>query len=263
MNKQPGPIAKLLDGEDFSAKLKAEIKLAKTIQNSLSPIDDIYWNTIALNSSYIPAEELGGDFYDLLRLNDNEYIIYVADVAGHGIHTAMLAVYMRERVKININAAIEGTGKLLPKLVHDFCKLNLDDTIYITMVLCKYVKSSHELIISNAGHSCFPLIVRKGGRTETIPARGIPICKIAEGENYNEETTGILPGDRLVLFTDGIILGAGGAKDSFGLEAIKTLAGKYNEYVGNRLAGKIMDESCCSFVNKKDDRSIIVADILS
>ena len=247
------------------AKIYAETKMAKTIQNSILPIDDIYWNTIAFNSQYIPADDLGGDFYDLVKLSDDEYLIYIADVAGHGIQASLLTIFMRERVLTNVDAALAGTGELLAKLVHDFSSLGIDDMMYLTMALCKYSKSKRELSISNAGHNCYPLIIRNNGRTETIPIRGMPVCKLADGMDYEEEIVVMHPGDRLILFTDGIIEEVDSATGrTLGIDGVRELAEKHHEHDGAYLAKTIMDISArFALLNAKDDRSIIVADILS
>ena len=247
------------------AKINSETKIAKIIQNSILPINDTYWNTIAYNSMYMPADDLGGDFYDLMKLNDDEYLMYIADVAGHGIQSSLLTVFMRERVITNRKAALAGTNELLSKLVLDFCALDLDSMMYVTMVFCKYNKALRELTISNAGHNCFPLIIRNNGRSETIPMSGMPISKIAEGMDYDEETIIINPGDRLILFTDGIVEEVDSTTgQSFGTEGVRKLAEKYHEYDGSYLARKIMDESKkYALISAKDDRSIIIADILA
>ena len=247
------------------AKIYRETKMAKTIQNSILPIDDIYWNTIAFNSLYTPADDLGGDFYDLLKLSEDEYLIYIADVSGHGIQASLLTVFMRERVRTNTEAALAGTGQLLSKLVHDFSSQGIDDSMYITMALCKYTKSKRELSISNAGHNCFPLIIRNNGRTETIPIRGMPVCILADGIDYEEEIVGMNPGDRLILYTDGIVEETDSATGhSLGSEGVRALAEKHHEHSGDYLAKTIMDKSArFALLNAKDDRSIVVADILS
>ena len=247
------------------SKIYNETKIAKTIQNSILPINDIYWNTIAFNSLYKPADDVGGDFYDLLKLSDDEFLFYIADVSGHGIQASLLTVFMRERVRTHTEAALAGTGQLLSKLVHDFSSLDIDDMMYITMALCKYSKSRRELSISNAGHNCFPLIVRDNGRTETIPTRGMPLCKLADGEEYSEEIISMNPGDRLVLFTDGIIEEIDNATGrSLGADGVRELAEKHHAFSGSYLAQMIMEKSAqYALISAKDDRSIIVADILS
>jgi len=247
------------------AKLSSEAKTAQKIQNSILPIDDTYWNTIAFSSLYMPADDLGGDFYDLVKLSGDEYLIYIADVSGHGIEAAFLTIFMRERVRANIEAALLGTGELLKKLVHDFNALGVESSLFITMALCKYNKAGRELSISNAGHNCFPLIVRYNGRTENIPTRGLPLCSLAEGLDYDEEIVSLSPGDRLILFTDGIVE----EKDyttgrSLGAEGVRRLAEEYHAVEGGYLARKIMEESArFAIISAKDDRSIVVADFLS
>jgi len=247
------------------AKVNAETQMARTIQNSILPIDDTYWNTIAFSSLYIPADDVGGDFYDLMKLNDDEYIMYVADVAGHGIQASLLTIFMRERVRTNEKAALTGTGELLEKLVEDFCALDIDFSMYVTMAICKYTKSKKELSISNAGHNCYPLIIRNNGKTETIPTKGLPVCAIADGMFYEEELITMNPGDRLILYTDGIVEEVDSATGKvFGPEGVRELAEKYHEYNGSYLARKIMDESArYMLLNAKDDRTILIADILS
>ena len=247
------------------ARISAETKIAKTIQNSILPLNDTYWNTIAFNSLYIPAGDLGGDFYDLIKLSDDEYLIYIADVAGHGIQASLLTVFMRERVRTNTEAALAGTGELLSKLVDDYCALDLDYSMYVTMALCKYTKSRRELSISNAGHNCSPLIIRDNGHIETIPIRGMPVCVIAGGAEYEEETVVMKPGDRLILFTDGIVEEVDSATGKpLGPEGVRELAEKYHEYDGSYLTRKVIDKSNrFALIGAKDDRSIVVADILS
>jgi len=247
------------------AKLNAETRMAKTIQNSILPVDDTYWNTIAFSALYMPADDLGGDFYDLQKLNDDEYLIYIADVAGHGIQAALLTVFMRERVRTNTGAALAGTGRLLEKLVQDFRALDIDGMMYVTMAICKYKKSRRELQISNAGHNCCPLIIRDDRETEIITVRGMPVCVIADEAVYEEETISMDPGDRLVLFTDGVVEEIDSLTGrSLGTEGVLELAVKYHDFHGGYVARKIMDESArYSLISAKDDRSLVIVDILS
>jgi len=246
-------------------KISVETKMAKTIQNSILPIDDIYWNTIAFSSLYLPADDLGGDFYDLLKLSEDEYLMYIADVAGHGIQASLLTIFMLERVRTNTEAALAGTSALLEKLVEDFCSLDIDFSMYVTMALCKYKKSKHELSISNAGHNCYPIIIRGNGKSETIPTRGMPVCAIADGAEYEEDVITINPGDRLILYTDGVVEEVDSATGkSFGSAGVRALAEKHHEYDGKYLARKIVDESTrFTLINAKDDRAVVIADILS
>ena len=246
-------------------RINAETKIAQTIQNSILPADGTYWDTVAYSSMYMPAGDLSGDFYDLLKLSDDEFLLYIADVSGHGIQASLLTIFMRERVRTNTGAALAGPGVLLSKLVEDFITLGIDSSLYVTMAVCKYSKGRRELSISNAGHNCNPLIIRDNGRSETIPIRGMPVCALAEGVEYDEEVISMNPGDRLVLFTDGIVEEVDSTKGrAFGQEGVRALAEKCHAYSGSYLARAIIEESArYSLISAKDDRSIVVADILS
>jgi serine phosphatase RsbU (regulator of sigma subunit) len=83
--------------------------------------------------------------------------------------------------------------------------------------------------------------------------------------SYEEELISMKPGDRLILFTDGIIEEVDSATGkAFGPEGLREIAEKYHEYNGSYLVRKIIDESDrYTLINAKDDRTIIVADILS
>ena len=246
-------------------KIRRETLIAKSIQNRIIPDNKIFDETIAINSFYQPADDLGGDFFDILRISDDEYLVYIADVSGHGIQAALLTIYLRERVRANIDTAKEGPAKLLGKITSEFNSLEVDATLYVTMALCKYDKKHHELSIANAGHGCYPLILRGNGRIETVPIKGLPVCAIADEESYEDEIIVMNPGDRLILYTDGIIeeydISKGG---TFGPEGVRAVAEKCKDYDGRYAAHAIAEEAAkYGLLNAKDDRTIVVADILS
>jgi sigma-B regulation protein RsbU (phosphoserine phosphatase) len=246
-------------------KIHRETQIAKSIQNRILPADGIYFETVAVNSFYQPADDLGGDFFDIVRISEDEFLLYIADVAGHGIQAAMLTVYMRERVRANAEKGKEGPAALLGKLVSDFNALETDATLYVTMALCLYDRRQHELSIANAGHGCYPIIIRGNGRMETVPIQGLPVCAIADENSYEDEIVGMHPGDRLILFTDGIVeeydVSKGG---TFGPEGVRVMAEKCKDYDGRYAAHAIAEEAAkYGLLNAKDDRTIVVADILA
>ncbi|MDR0875117.1 MAG: SpoIIE family protein phosphatase [Clostridiales Family XIII bacterium] len=246
-------------------KVRRETQIAKTIQNRIIPKDNIYDETIEVHAFYQPADDLGGDFFDIVNISEDEYLIYIADVSGHGIQAALLTVYLHERVRANIEAAKDGPARLLGKIAGDFNSLEVDATLYATMVLCKYDKRRHEMLIANAGHGCYPLILRGNGRTETVPIQGLPVCAIADENSYEDEIIGMQPGDRLILYTDGIVeefdMSKGG---TFGQEGVRAVAEKYKDCDGRYVAYEIADEAAkYVLLNAKDDRTIVVADILA
>jgi sigma-B regulation protein RsbU (phosphoserine phosphatase) len=245
-------------------KLKNETGIAKHIQNSILPIDDEYWNSIRINSLYLPTDDLGGDVFDIIQLSESETLLYIADVSGHGIQASLLTVFLREKVRAKKAVARKGLDLLLSEILRGFIALDIDARLYLSILVCKYDKAEKELSIANAGHNCFPLVIRQSGRVEEIPVRGMPISRISSMAGYEEEIIGMHPGDRLILYTDGIIEEYSKAeKKVFGPEGVRRVAEQCYNYEGKLLAQKIIAEAAAyTMVAPKDDRTIIVADML-
>jgi sigma-B regulation protein RsbU (phosphoserine phosphatase) len=263
--------------EDISEKKNIEIKarshlrryhtdveMAGLIQKSILPENNNYWNLIQLNSIYIPAETLSGDAYDIIKLSDDEALIYIADVSGHGIQASLLTMFISEKVRANAEIAKEGLDILLAEILRGYKALGIDARVYMSVLCCKYSRSRGELSIANAGHNCYPLILRGNGRTEEVPVRGMPISAISEEDSFEEEIIGISPGDKLLLYTDGVIEEYNRTtKSVFGAEGVRRVA-EANPYLeGADLARLIIAEAAkYAMVAAKDDRTLLVAEMV-
>ncbi|MDR1816308.1 MAG: SpoIIE family protein phosphatase [Clostridiales Family XIII bacterium] len=249
------------------AKVRAETAIAQSIQRSILPADGLHWDALAVNSVYLPADDLGGDFFDVLRITDDTFLLYIADVSGHGIQASLLTVFMQERIRANANekSASEGMAHLLGLLLKEFTELGIDGAIYVTMVLCLYDRRERTLSVANAGHNCAPLIVRDNGRPEVVQVRGMPISVISEPDSYEEEVVIMHPGDRLVLYTDGIVEEVDAlTQRAYGHDGVRETAERCHAYDGKYLAHAIAEESAkYSLLTAKDDRTVVVADFLS
>lgn len=246
-------------------KLLKETRFAKSIQKSVLPIDDIYSNQLNLRSIYLPADELSGDMYDIIELNEHETLMYIADVSGHGIRAALLTIFLRQEIRGLSRKIGEGDlDKLLDTLQKNFTDLDIDAEMYFSIVMCKYDSRTQELSFVNAGHNCFPLILRNKGRIEEIPLKGMPITKIGLMSGYDEEIIGIYSGDRIILYTDGIVeefsetLGT-----EFGVQGIRNVISTNFELSGEDLCKKIINEAGKhSKMRAKDDRALMIVTVL-
>jgi sigma-B regulation protein RsbU (phosphoserine phosphatase) len=245
------------------AKLKKDLAVAKRIQNSLLPANGVYGGTIEYNSVYIPADEVGGDFLDIFATGEGKYVLYVADVAGHGVQASLLTIFVREQIRTFATSS-DGADDILKNLLRSYIALNIDTTIYLTALVCKYDSTTRELGVANAGHGCFPLIIRSNGRVETVPIRGMPISAISEEDSYEEELVRLGVGDRLILFTDGIVEEYDSVRGSaLGADGLKAIAEAGKSLDGKALADLIMNESSTYVIGTaKDDRTIAIADIV-
>ena len=245
--------------------LTADLNIAKNIQKRILPKDGIYWNAIKLSSLYLPSKALAGDIYDIIRINKDSYLMYIADVSGHGVHASLITMFVKEVVRGNLMAAAYGLDFMLNELMESYVELNLDPEIYFSLLLCKYNRSKKELKIANAGHNCYPLIIRRNGDVEEIKAIGLPISMLGNVATYTEVKTHLNRGDRLVLYTDGITEEFNEEEQkAFGAEGVRNILKSNAGLDGKSLAIKIVDSaSDYSTVRlAKDDRAIMIADIL-
>jgi sigma-B regulation protein RsbU (phosphoserine phosphatase) len=254
----------LYNMEDNLKSYKKDTAIASRIQKSILPINDKYWNSVRLTSIYLPVEDIGGDIYDIIRLQDGRILIYISDVSGHGIQASLLTIFIRENIRLLSEYAKQGLDELARKLLETFVALGISAEIYASMLLCLYDPKKNELGVVNAGHNCFPLIQRSNGRVEEIPIKGMPISRISDGSKYEEEIMGLYPGDKLILYTDGIVEEFSMVEDgTFSPEGVRRVVTESSTLNGEELAKKILDESAKYLKLKaSDDRTIVVAEIL-
>jgi sigma-B regulation protein RsbU (phosphoserine phosphatase) len=245
--------------------LQRETSIAQSIQKSILPINDKHWNTVEINAIYLPSGDLGGDVYDLIQMNENEYLFYIADVSGHSIQASLLTIYLRENIRANAaKNAHEDITALMRSLLTNYKALDIDAMMYIGLLLCKYDKEKNELSVLNAGHNCYPLIIRGTGRVEEIPICGMPLSSVSDENSYEAETVGLYSGDRVVLFTDGLAEEQGiGMQEPFGSLGVRRVVEENYRLSGNELAKKVAEKSTELSIGKaKDDRTVVVIDIL-
>jgi sigma-B regulation protein RsbU (phosphoserine phosphatase) len=246
-------------------KLLKETMFAKRVQHSVLPIDDTCGQIIDFKGEYLPADELSGDMYDIIKLDNEEFLFYMADVSGHGIRSALLTIFLREVVRgLSHIAQSQGLDSLLNVLHKNYAELDIDPEMYFSILMCKYNHKTNELNLVNAGHNCFPLILRSKGRIEEIPLKGMPITIINPITDYVEESTGLYPGDRVILYTDGIAEEYSEITDrEFGVQGVRNVVDMNFNLKGHDLCRRIVEEGeKHSKVRAKDDRSIMVVSIL-
>jgi len=246
------------------AKVRRDVSLAREIQQSLLPGDGSYWGCIDLASKYLPAEEIGGDIYDIIRIGEGEALFYIADVSGHGIQASMLTMYIGERLREAADLSDRGLEWIMEWLLGRFCDLDIDSSIYITLLACIYRQKEHMLSLANAGHNCMPLIIRKGGLLEEVTMKGMPLSKISGPGSYKAEDVYVKPGDRVMLYTDGIVEEYSRAKkDVLGSDGLREAVEANKALGGRALTEKVIAKSDeYMILNAKDDRTVVVAEFL-
>lgn len=179
--------------------LQDDLNMAKKLQCSLLP-KGLPDDKIKFSFLYRPCETLGGDFLDVFMIDRDNAGIYIADVSGHGVSASMLTVFLRsamDKKTLSPSAA-------LTKLYHEFNRSDFDPDFYITVFFGVINLKTQTMTYSNAGHNVCPILFNSD-RFDILMSPGIPISNWLENPGYVENVVSLKSGDRLFLYTDGII----------------------------------------------------------
>jgi sigma-B regulation protein RsbU (phosphoserine phosphatase) len=212
-----------------------DIKSAEKIQRSLLPEGLPDLQGVNFHSRYLPCERIGGDFYNVFRIDERKIGFFVSDVSGHGVPSAMITVFLKQEISYNAKDVGEGgryqvvrPREVLKRFNRSFIENKIGEGSYfVTLVYCIYDLHDHRLIVSSAGHHALPVIRRGKDDLETISIEGYPIGWFESEEEYEERSYTLEPGDTLFLYTDGLI-DAIRRKGSIDFDAVHGLFSKRN-----------------------------------
>jgi len=196
------------------ARSAAELGAAREIQQRLVPASLPELPGFHLEAAYLPAEEVGGDFYQVLRQSDGSAIVVVGDVSGKGLKAAMTGALAIGALR-TLAAENLGPGALLTRLnrqIHD-----TQDSGFITC-LCTRVGPDGTVTVANAGH------LSPYRRGEEIPVEsGLPLG-LAAGIEYSETHFQLEPGDTLTLVSDGVVEAMNSNGQLYGFERTRAIS---------------------------------------
>jgi len=201
--------------------------------------------------------------YDIIKMNDEESLIYIADVSGHGITSSLLTIFLRQMVRGRVGERKVDLKAILDILQKNYNELGMDKEQYLTILFCLYNKETKEVTFLNAGHNCLPIIITNSGEIQEVEAKGMPVCNVARKSPHNEVAVPVEIGDRIILYTDGITEACNEDKVPYGTERVLQTVRDNIGLEGKALARKMIDEAE-AFAKKPaaDDMAIIVAKLI-
>jgi len=207
------------EAKQNQTRLQEDLETAREIQRQLLPSGAREVPGLDLATAYIPARELGGDFYDLLPYGVGRLAIAIGDVSGKGTAAALygsLAIgILRELVHDREGAA----GEMLRLLNERLLAARLDAR-FIAMQFAVYDAALRELNVANAGGT-LPILIRNG-RVEEIRITGMPLGLLPDVE-FDEVRLALQPGDIVVFASDGIQEAMNKDQEEFGTERLKAV----------------------------------------
>lgn len=199
-----------------------DIRFVRKVQSSILPKNKTYGN-IDINGIYLPSSNVSGDLYDIIKIDDDKYAFYIADVMGHGVKASIMTMF----IKVTMSSIFErhpdfSSSEALLKLRNKFYDLDIDTSQYFTAWLGIFDFANKSLTYSNAGHNCPPIIYREEvDNCEYLQANGRMISNIIEPDVYNEVKICLKDDDKFLFFTDGAVEATDSNKKEYGIERLR------------------------------------------
>lgn len=204
------------------AQIKKELELAQSMQQMLFPKDLPNSDGLLVAARYLPHQQVGGDYYDFIKLNNHEFVFCVADVSGKGVAAALLM----SNIQATLQSLITFTHNLKDIVIELNKRVitNAKNEKFVSLFLAKLNTKSQQLTYINAGHNP-PILFYENKFTEL--SNGCPLLGIAEVLpvinveifNYTSEFT-------LVCYTDGLTDTMNTENDTISVQAVEELIEK-------------------------------------
>jgi len=215
------------------AAVDSELATARAIQLAALPRKNPETSGLDVAAIYTPASDVAGDFYDFLELDDGSLGIFIADVSGHGVPAALVASMLKIALATQTENA-SSPARILANLNALFC--GRLERQFVTAAYVHIDPIAGILTTASAGHP--PPILRHGETCDELIAPGVVLGRFRDAR-YEELSRPFVPGDTLVLYTDGVTETANRSGEQWGDQRLRELIGSESS---NAVVAKIIAE---------------------
>jgi len=262
--------------QEASERMRYDLRAASRVQRSMLPRGNIVTPRVRTAWGYVPTDELAGDAIGLHLIADRYLVAYVIDVSGHGVPAALLSVtamhalapapgeasLLRDMSSGGPASTVRPPSQVAFELNRRFRSGGTDDR-FLTMVLCVLDTFEGRLRFTCAGHPP-PILIRNGAAMELEDVGSLPIAVLDEVD-FGEGTIRLEPGDRVCLFSDGVLEQMDAVDGvQFGVARLRTLlCGRHSQgpqqAVDHTITALAAWAGCRAF---SDDVSLVTVDWL-
>ncbi len=242
-------------------QIQKQLDMAGSIQRSILPAKISDWNELKFAVRYFSMDKIGGDFYDVHQIEGDKLALYVADVSGHGIPAALVSTM----AKVSFgNAFLKyGTPKKIFKEVNQELLTHIKTQDYLTCFLV-LIDDEYNITYSNASHQKGIILRTSEGKIEQLDTGGLFIGAIEDArETYEEKTTKLKYGDRIILYTDGIPEATNSAKEHYSNERFEKIIIKNKDLELREYINSIIEDlqNFISGSKIQDDITLLVIEL--
>ena len=236
---------------------KVELETARRIQASILPELPAQIHGVEMAHTYLPAKEVGGDFYDVLALEDGRLAVAVGDVAGHGVSSGLVMSMAKSAlaVQVSFDPEVAAVFKTLNRMVYQSARKRLLATLCYAVVDPR----RREMFYASAGH-LFPYRISALGDVQALESVSYPLG-VRDQLDVRVRTSRLGSGDYLFLFSDGIVEARRGeSEELFGFERLEASLRRHaGGAVGDLRRGVLADlDEFMGSAARDDDLTLLV-----
>jgi sigma-B regulation protein RsbU (phosphoserine phosphatase) len=184
---------------------REQLRLAGLVQRDFLPSQLPNSEQVRWAASFLPAEWVSGDIYDVARIDEQHIGFYVADAVGHSMPAALLTIFVKQalqmRQTIENSYRIFAPAEVMKNLNQKMTGQKLSGYQFVTCCYCLLNLKTGQLTFARAGHP-YPILLRQGQPPQQLEARG-SLLGIFENAEFIQQTVQLQSGDRLLLYSDG------------------------------------------------------------
>ena len=207
-----------MSSRDRLTALESELDVANQIQQSILPTEFPEHDGFKIFGSMEPAKEVGGDFFDLVLLEDSCVGLSVADVSDKGVPAALFMMSSRTMMK---GAAISARnpGEVL-SIVNSMLSEDNDPQMFVTVLYAVYDPENGLFTYASGGHDA-PLVVHPDGTSELLDLTSGLVLGILPDIVFEQNSVTLKPGDTVICYTDGVTEAMNSEGEQFGIRRLK------------------------------------------
>ena len=240
--------------------VEKELAIAREIQTSILPSCVPEINNLSISAAYHPMTAVAGDFYEFIPVDQKRVGILVADVSGHGVPAALIASMIKVAMQSVIpcahdpQAVLRGLNRVLSAQLRGQ---------FVSVAYLWLDAENRKALYSAAGHP--PLLRWRQGKLERIESNGMLLGMMREWDDYPVCTLPINPGDRFLLYTDGVTEPENAHGDSFGDIRLEQVVRDNQSRPPSELSDQLLSEIPRwqpASMTQQDDITLIVIDVI-
>lgn len=254
--------ARLYQAEAEKLKIERDLELARKIQKSLLPHSIPEFAQLDIAGDMIPAMQVGGDYFDIIKVSDTKVFVIVGDVSGKGLSASLYMTKIQTLLQI---ACTENTtpAAILTNLNQQLARI-LDSSSFVTMVIALFDLETRTVKVARAGHP--PIYLQLNGTSEFVSSRGIGIG-LDRGERFGklieEKELPLKQGQIFTFYSDGITEAMNDARMMYETERLEAVIKSNIQYPAGSISRAVVDSvnEFAGDTGQYDDITIVVVKV--